>query len=291
MNDDEIFPDTLYVCGLPDVDQEDINETFSAFGSVDSIKFLDPDKKTAFIKFNSSHEAEDAHKYSKGLLIKDSLIKVCWGRQSHLDPQSKKQQTSSSTNNSYVSNTSSSSSSYYSHRHGYRHRESHYHSSSSSSSSSSHSHDHSSHSHSRSHHHSSHSRDRSKDRERSSHRNSHHSKESTQENKHIDQPPVLPIPPQQNAQEDFFPTPLAQGLPLRPDQEDQLAQLFENLDGSLESIKNFSTWILANTLSEFDVNSVVLGIVSGAQKANHAKKFFTLFVLTDVLCQKYSTIK
>lgn len=283
MNDDDILSDTLYVCGLPDVDQEEIDETFSAFGSVESIKFLDPDKKTAFVKFVSSHEAEDAHKYSKGLLINDTLVKVTWGRRSHLSPQPIKQQVSTSTStsvsyssSSYSSSSSSSSSSSYS-RHS--HHDYHYHSSSSSTRS-----------HSKSHHyhHSSHS----KDRDHSEHRNEY-TKESNEKEKENSSKSIPPSQqqyqpqPQQLQQNELFPNPLLQNIPLRPDQEDQLSQFIEKLDGSMDSIKGFSSWIVLNTVSEFDVGSVVSEIVSGIQKTNHSKKLFMLFVLTDVFCQKY----
>ena len=296
MNDDDILSDTLYVCGLPDVDQDEIDETFSAFGSVESIKFLDPDKKTAFVKFVSSHEAEDAHKYSKGLLINDTLVKVTWGRRSHLLPQPVKQHNSTSTSIStsssvsYKSSSSSSSSSYSRHsHHDYHHSQNNYHSSSSSSSSS--------HSHSNSHHH--HHSSHSKDRDYSTHRNEHTKESKEKENPKpsvsLLPPPLAPSSSSQQAEEqkqqqnELLLNPLSQNLPLRPDQEDQFSQFIEKLDGSMNSIKDFSSWIVSNTASEFDVNSVVTEIVSGIQKTNHSKKLFMLFVLTDVFCQKYLT--
>lgn len=286
MNDDDILLDTLHVSGLPDVDQDDIDEAFSAFGSVESIKFLDSDKKTAFVKFNSSREAEDAHKYSKGLLIKDALVKVTWGRRSHLIPKSTKQQKTSSS--SSYSSSSSHHNDYYHHHQSYHHSSSSYHDYSQShhSNHNSHSRDRDYHDHysSRSnerdyHSHSSHSRDRS----HSSHGSEHNMKD-TPEVKNMISPS-----PQQKPQ-NYQPTnSLLCEISLNPDQEDQLAQLFEKLDGSMESIKSFSTWIVLNTLSEFSINPVILGIVSQIQKADHQKKLVMLFVLTDVFCQKYLT--
>lgn len=279
---DEVFPDTLYVSGLPEVDLDEIEETFSAFGSVDSIKFLDPDKKTAFVKFNTSHEADDAYKYSKGLLIKDTLVKIGWGRRSHLNPQPPKQAPTQQTQPPQQKQLKQLSSRDHSKSHSSgssHHHDSHHRRSSGSSSSSS--------SYSTRSRPSSEQNNVSSNSDRLRSSNNDTQKEYP-EKAPTEKPSLLQLPSKQEAQNGLPPNPLLlQELPLRPDQEEHLALLLRKLDGSMDSIKGLSSWIVSNTFSEFDVGPMVTSIVSEMQKADHSKKLFMLFVLTDVFCQKY----